>query len=83
MFDKMQGKSTDKIQGTIVRREARLTQLRDAVKRVGRALWYCEVDRFSKERTMGLFGVCKDLIKRNKVQAEENLKAWKSLDEQF
>lgn len=79
VFDKMQGKSADKTEGSIFRREDKLEKMRADATRIGRALWFCEVDRYSKERTLNLYAYVTKMTEANVQAAKENLNAWNQI----
>jgi len=78
-FDKMSGKTPGKVEASIQKREYLLEILQRNLSRMGRALWFCEVDRFGTERTRKLESTVKSVIEKNAARAEESAQKWVAL----
>jgi hypothetical protein len=49
--------------------------------RIGRALWFSEVDRFGRERALKLDAATKTIVELNIQRASQTLDRWRQLAE--
>jgi len=81
LFDQMQGKTPAKVEGSIAKRQDRLSFLQLTLARIGRALWFSEVDRFGRERAQKLDIATKIIVEANVQRASTALDRWRQLAE--
>lgn len=79
IFDQMTGKTPAKVEASISKRELRLEQLKVSNARVGRALWFSEVDRFGRERALQQEAIMKVVVEENVHRAKQSMDKWKAI----
>jgi hypothetical protein len=83
IMDKMSGKTVSKVESSIARRESKLEELNSTLSRMGRALWFSEVDRFGKERALRLKESVFAIVEANTKHAAENHRNWQRIGKEI